>query len=227
MSKSNEIVKKNLEDDVKDLYYNHGWSYRAIANYHEVSYQSVYRFLRDDKIRNYDDDKLEAIAMSEEFNPLSVVQNYFQAVHHSSKELAFTGIVNQMLREKIAEVIDEEGVENLTKGDNSELLKQWYNNSTKMDKLILNAQKLLEGYIDLFSQVLDVQREVSYVKIVTDLLKREDPELYKKLQKAMDADPEAKRVLEALSMQDVVHYWDSESGSVKQKHMEDVIKSVN
>jgi len=55
------------------------------------------------------------------------------------------------------------------------------------------------------------------------LLKREDPELYRKLQKAMDADPEAKRVLEALSREDVVHYWDSETGSVRQQDIEDVI----
>jgi len=218
-----EIKKLNAESDIKDLYYNQGWTYSAIAKKHGLSYQQIYRFLRDDKIRNFDDDKLEAIAMTEDVGPLSVVQNFFQSVHHSSKELAFTAIVNQMLREKLAEVIDEEGVENLTRGDNYELLKQWYNNSDKMNKLVINSQKLLEGYINLFSQVLDVQREVSYVKIVTDLLKREDPELYRKLQKAMDADPEAKRVLEALSREDVVHYWDSETGSVRQQDIEDVI----
>lgn len=218
-----EIKKLNAENDIKDLYYNQGWTYSAIAKKHGLSYQQIYRFLRDDKIRNFDDDKLEAIAMTEDVGPLSVVQNFFQSVHHSSKELAFTAIVNQMLREKLAEVIDEEGVENLTRGDNYELLKQWYNNSDKMNKLVINSQKLLEGYINLFSQVLDVQREVSYVKIVTDLLKREDPELYRKLQKAMDADPEAKRVLEALSREDVVHYWDSETGSVRQQDIEDVI----
>ena len=218
-----EIKKLNAESDIKDLYYNQGWTYSAIAKKHGLSYQQIYRFLRDDKIRNFDDDKLEAIAMTEDVGPLSVVQNFFQSVHHSSKELAFTAIVNQMLREKLAEVIDEEGVENLTRGDNYELLKQWYNNSDKMNKLVINSQKLLEGYINLFSQVLDVQRKVSYVKIVTDLLKREDPELYRKLQKAMDADPEAKRVLEALSREDVVHYWDSETGSVRQQDIEDVI----
>ena len=218
-----EIKKLNAESDIKDLYYDQGWTYSAIAKKHGLSYQQIYRFLRDDKIRNFDDDKLEAIAMTEDVGPLSVVQNFFQSVHHSSKELAFTAIVNQMLREKLAEVIDEEGVENLTRGDNYELLKQWYNNSDKMNKLVINSQKLLEGYINLFSQVLDVQREVSYVKIVTDLLKREDPELYRKLQKAMDADPEAKRVLEALSREDVVHYWDSETGSVRQQDIEDVI----
>lgn len=221
------IKEKNVGDEIKDLFYNHGWSYTRIAEKLELTYNHVFRYLRDDKLANFDDDKLEAIAMSEEFNPLSVVQNYFQAVHHSSKELAFTAILNQMLREHIAEIVDQEGIQGLSRGDNYEILKNWQNNSAKMDKLIQNSQKLLEGYISLFSQVLDVQREVSYVKIVTDLLKREDPELYRKLQKAMDADPEAKRVLEALSREDVVHYWDSETGSVRKEKIEEVVNGLN
>lgn len=221
------IKEKGVEDEIKDLFYNQGWTYGKIAERLGLSYNHVFRFLRDDKLKNFDDDKLEAIAMSDEFNPLSVVQNYFQAVHHSSKELAFTAIINQMLREKIAKILDEEGVEGISRGDNYELLKNWQANSAKMDKLIQNSQKLLEGYINLFSQVLDVQREVSYVKVVTDLLRREDPELYRKLQRAMDADPEAKRVLEALSREDVVHYWDAETGSVRREEIEEVVKSLN
>jgi len=222
-----EIKERGVEEEIKDLFYNQGWSYKNIAEKLGITYNHVFRFLRDDKLKNFDDDKLEAIAMSEEFNPLSVVQNYFQAVHHSSKELAFTAVLNQMLRERIAEIIDEQGIEGITRGDNYEILRNWQNNSAKMDKLIQNAQKLLEGYINLFSQVLDVQREVSYVKVVTDLLRREDPELYRKLQRAMDADPEAKRVLEALSREDVVHYWDAETGSVRREEIEEVINGLN
>jgi hypothetical protein len=215
-----EIVERGLAQDIKNLYYKEKWSYRAIAKHYELPYSTVYRFLRDDKFLKYDDNKIEALAMSEDFDPLSVITNYFGAVHAAQKELGFTAILNSMLREEIANIISRQGVTSLSKGENAETLNLWYNNSKKLDKLIENAQKLLEGYINLFSQVLDVQREVSYVKVVTDLLKKEDPVLYKKLQTALDADPEAKRVLDSLSRENVVLYWDSELGAIAQRQLE-------
>jgi hypothetical protein len=218
--RNNEIVERGIGKDIKDLYYKEKWSYRAIAQHFELSYSAVYRFLREEKFLQYNDEKIEALAMSEEFDPLSVITNYFGAVHAAQKELGFTAILNGMLREEIANIISRQGVLALSKGENAETLNLWYNNSKKLDRLIDNSQKLLEGYINLFSQVLDVQREVSYVKVVTDLLKREDPVLYRKLQLALDADPEAKRVLDALSRDNVILYWDSELGGVAQRQLE-------
>lgn len=215
-----EIVERGLGKDIKDLYYKQKWSYRAIAQHYGLNYSSVYRFLREEKFLKYDDEKIEALAMSEDFDPLSVITNYFGAVQAAQKELGFTSILNAMLREEIANIISRQGITALSKGENSETLNLWYQNSKKLDKLVENAQKLLEGYINLFSQVLDVQREVSYVKVVTELLKKEDPVLYKKLQNALDADPEAKRVLDSLSRENVVLYWDSEMGSIAQRHLE-------
>lgn len=220
--KHKAIKERGLEQEVKDLFYKKNWTYQAIADKLDLSYAAVYRYIRDANFKNYSDEKLEAIAMTDEFTPMNVIQNFFQSVHHASKELAFTAILNQMYREELARVISEEGIEALTKGDNYNILSQWYQNSRKLDKLIEGAQKQLEGYINLFSQVLDVQREVSYVKIVTDLLRKEDPELYRKLQRALDADPESKRVLEALSREDVIYYWDGEVGKVKQKEISEV-----
>jgi hypothetical protein len=134
--------------------------------------------------------------------------------------MSFTAVLNGMLREEIAKIVSRQGITSLTKGDNYETLNLWYSNSKKLDKLIEHAQKLLETYINLFSQVLDVQREVSYVKVVTDILKNEDPILYKKLQIALDRDHEAKRVLDSLSRENVILYWDSELGAVAQKRLE-------
>jgi hypothetical protein len=220
VKRNNEIIERGIGKDIKDLYYKQKWSYRAIAQHFELSYSAVYRFLREEKFLQYNDDKIEALAMSEDFDPLSVITNYFGAVHAAQKELGFTAILNGMLREEIANIISRQGVLALSKGENSETLNLWYNNSKKLDKLIENAQKLLEGYINLFSQVLDVQREVSYVKVVTDLLKKEDPVLYRKLQLALDADPEAKRVLDSLSRENVILYWDSDLGSIAQRQLE-------
>lgn len=225
MSSSNqkrntEIVERGIGKDIKDLYYKEKWSYRAIAEHFDLSYSAVYRYLREEKFLQYNDEKIEALAMSEEFDPLSVITNYFGAVHSAQKELGFTAVLNSMLREEIANIISRQGVLALSKGENAETLNLWYNNSKKLDRLIENAQKLLEGYINLFSQVLDVQREVSYVKVVTDLLKKEDPVLYRKLQLALDADPEAKRVLDSLSRDNVILYWDSELGGVAQRQLE-------
>lgn len=211
-----EIVRRNLQDEIKELFYVKNYTYQQIADTYNLSYNQVYTFLRRDKLKNYSDDKIELIAMSEEFNPLTVIGYFFQSIHHSAKELAFTGIVSEELRIKIASIIDQEGVEALTKGENARLLGQWYSNSNKMSSLVANAHKHLEAYIDLFSQVLDVQREVSYIKMVTEILRTEDPELYKKIQRALDADPTAKRILEALSSEDVMYYWDANIGKVQQ-----------
>jgi transcriptional regulator with XRE-family HTH domain len=218
--RNNEIVERGIGKEIKDLYYKEKWSYRAIAQHFDLSYSAVYRFLREEKFLQYNDEKIEALAMSEDFDPLSVITNYFGAVHAAQKELGFTAVLNGMLREEIANIVSRQGVLALSKGENAETLNLWYNNSKKLDRLIENAQKLLEGYINLFSQVLDVQREVSYVKVVTDLLKREDPVLYRKLQLALDADPEAKRVLDALSRDNVILYWDSELGGVAQRQLD-------
>lgn len=216
-----EIMERNLGPEIKDLYYKKNWSYQAIADKYDLSYSNVYRFLREDKFLEYNDEKIEALAVSEDLNPLDVITNYFGAVHAAQKELGFTATLNSMLREEIAKIISRQGVLALTKGENADTLNLWYNNSKKLDKLIENAQKLMEGYINLFSQVLDVQREVSYVKVVTDLLRKEDPVLYKKLQTALDADPEAKKVLDALSRDNVIMYWDSEVGGVVSKESDD------
>jgi transposase len=220
LSRNTEIVQRGIGSDIKDLYYKQKWSYRAIAEHFGLTYSAVYRYLREEKFLQYNDDKIEALAMSEDFDPLSVITNYFGAVHAAQKELGFTAVLNGMLREEVANIVSRQGVTSLGKGENADTLNLWYQNSKKLDKLIDNAQKLLEGYINLFSQVLDVQREVSYVKVVTDLLKKEDPVLYKKLQSALDADPEAKRVLDSLSRDNVVLYWDSELGGIAQRQLE-------
>jgi transcriptional regulator with XRE-family HTH domain len=218
--RNSEIIERGIGNEIKDYFYKKKWSYRAIAEKFSISYSSVYRFLREDKFLEYNDEKIEALAVSEDYDPLSVITNYFSAVHAANKEMSFTAVLNSMLREEVAKIISRQGITALTKGDNYETLNLWYANSKKLDKLIEHAQKLLETYINLFSQVLDVQREVSYVKVVTDILKSEDPVLYKKLQIALERDHEAKRVLDSLSSENVILYWDSELGAVAQKRLE-------
>jgi len=212
--KHKRIKELGLGDKIKDAHFKQKLNYRQIADKFDLGYTEVYRFIRDDKLRNYNDENLEAIAMTDEFSPLSVITHYFQSVHHASKELAFTGMLAQMYREEVASIIDEQGLTALTKGDNYDTLQQWNRNAQKLNKLVEMAPKQLEGYINLFAQVLDVQKEVSYVKIVTDLLRKEDPALYRKLQRALDADPAAKRVLDSLTREDVLMYWDSDIGKV-------------
>ncbi|MFA5626172.1 MAG: hypothetical protein WC965_01690 [Thiohalomonadaceae bacterium] len=207
-------------DVIRDVVDN-AMSLQKVAEKYDLSYTEVQRFIRDNKMNVYDDEQLEAIAMSEEFNPLGVVTHFFQSVHHASKELAFTGILAQMFREELAKKISEVGVEGIANSPSAaKLVKNWQDNANKLTKLVELSPKLLTAYIDLFSQVLDVQREVSYVKLITDLLRKEDPALYKKIQKALDADPTAKRVLDALAREDVLMYWDSDTGQVVRTRVE-------
>jgi len=209
-----KIKERGLEKKIKDAFYKDKLSKTQIAKKYDLNYVEVYYYLREDKIRNYDDENLEAISMSDEVSPLSAITHYFQSVHQASKELAFTGILAQMYREEIAKIVDEEGLSALSLGSNNEIMRLWHKNAQKLNKLVELAPKQLEGYINLFAQVLDVQREVSYVKIVTDLLRKDDPVLYHKLQRALNADPVAKKVLDSLTREDIITYWDSEVGSV-------------
>ena len=217
-----KIKERGLEERIKEMCYLRGYTTGQIATELDLTHSEVYRFLRDDKMKNFSDEKLETIAMSDEFNPLNVISYYFQSVHHASKELAFTGILAEMLRTRLAEIISKEGVEALSKGENYAVMQQWMELARKMTKLVEGAQKHMEGYINLFSQVIDVQREVSYVKVITEILRKEDPILYKKIQRALDADPEAKRVLESLSSSEVMMYWDTEAGSMKRRDLTEV-----
>ena len=210
-----EIKKRGIGKELLDSYYKENLSVDKIATKYDISRNQVRRYLTDEKLKNYNDEKLEALSLSEEVSPLNVITNFFQGVQHAQKEMAFTAILNERYREKIAAIMDAEGgIESLTKGENYAILSQWYTNSAKLAKLVEASQKHLEGYINLFNQVLDVQREVSFVKVVTEILRREDPALYRRIQGALDADPEAKLVLEALSREDVVFYWDSKLGKV-------------
>lgn len=220
ITKYKNIAAKGAESDIREMFYVRNLSIAEISRQLDIPYREVHRFIRDDKLKNYSDENIEAIAMSESFNPLTVITYFFQSVHHAYKELAFTAMISELLREKVAKKISEEGIENMMTGENANLMKQWYSNSQKLVKLTEGAQKHLEGYLNLFNQVLDVQREVSYVKVVTDILRQEDPTLYRKIQRALDADPAAKRVLEALSREDVLYYWDGESGKVSRRELE-------
>ena len=116
--KHKNIVVRGIEDEIKDMFYLKQMKHREIADSLDLTYSEVYRFLRDDKLKNFSDDKLEAIAMSDNFNALNVISYFFQSVHHAYKELAFTGLIAEMLREKIAEKIHQEGIESLSRGDN-------------------------------------------------------------------------------------------------------------
>lgn len=215
--KDNEIVKRGIAADVLEDMEKRSMSISQIAEKYDVSYSDIQTFLRDNKLRMYNDENLEAIAMSEEFNPLSVVEHYFQAIHHASKELAFTAIAAQMLREELAKGLATQGIGYLD--SNPKLVGQWRDNTAQLLKLTAEAPKMLTVYMDTFNKVLDTQRQVSYVKIVSDILRTADPALYRKLQVARDADPAAKRVLDALSREDVLSYWDADSGRVVRSKM--------
>lgn len=204
-----EIKERGLEKAILSKFYVDKLPIAKISAETGVSVSAIHSFLREDKITYYNDDRLEAIATYEDSSPLQVISNYFQGVQHSSKELAFTALIVQMIREKVAKVIHEEDIEGLLSPSNKSLYNSWYRTTDKLSKLIATSQKQLEGYVTLFSHILDVQREVSYLKIITEIISKNDVELYRKIQRALDADPTSKYLLEALSKQDIIDYWDT------------------
>lgn len=208
------LADEELQEKVREMFYVKKYDKKGISEVLGITENAVHRFLRGDKMSNYNDDRLEALASPGEYSALDVISNFFQSVHIATKELSWSAILQEMYREEIAEIVANEGIQALSQGDNKRLLRDSTNNAAKIRQDVTLAQKSLETYISLFEKVLDVQKEVSYIKVITEILRTEDPELYKKITRALDRDPAAKMVLEALSREDVIHYWDVEEGRV-------------
>jgi hypothetical protein len=200
------IRERNLEEQIKDMFYNKGMNAKAISYALEIPHTTVFRFLREDKIKNYSDSRLEEVARSDDYNALSLIDTFFDAAAFVSKEMQFAAIIASKYREKVAELISQEGgIDNLIL--NPETMEAWFANTEKLMKLADRAPKQLDTYINLYTQVLDTQREVSFVRVVADVLKRVDPELYKVIAKALDEDVAAKAVMNSLESKDIVDYW--------------------
>lgn len=211
-----------LQNEIKDMFYIQNYDKHSIAAELNLTMQGLNKFLRTDKLSDYNDDNLEAIAMTGDYNALDVITQYFQSVHYASKELSWTAMLSEMYREEIAKIVSQQGLSALSKGDNKRIYGDAVRNAEKLGRQSQLALRNLEAYITLFEKVLDVQKEVSYIKVITDLLRDDDPELYKKITRALDRDPAAKMVLEALSREDVLHYWDADEARV----VMDVIEPV-
>lgn len=201
------IKEMNLEEVIKHEFFSLNKSINTIANEQGIPFSSVQRFIREEKIKNYNDNKLEAVARSSDYNALSLVDTFFDSANFASKELAMTAIIAQVLREEVAEIMASQGVRGLLEEENRELVSLWFKNTEKLSKLSANVPKYLDTYVNMFTQILDVQRQVSYVKVVTDELRKADPVLHKKIFDALNKDTAAKAVMGSISSADIVEYW--------------------
>lgn len=210
-----KVAEMGLEKKIKHLYYVEEMPMQKIANEVGLSRNAVERWIRDDRLKNYSDNRLEAIARSDDFNALSLITNLFDAAAYASKELAMTAIVGQLLREEVAEIIAKEGIEGLVDDKYEKLLNLWFKNAEKLTRLSSNVPKFIDSYINLYTQVLDVQRQVSYVRALTDALSKVSPETHRLVIQEMNKDTAAKAVMNSLSSEDIASYW-LEKNSVDQ-----------
>ena len=202
-----KIKELGLERTIKRMHYIEGKSIGFIADSTGLPKTAVEKFLREDKLKNFSDFKLEAIAKSDDYNALSLVETFFSSAAYASKELAMSAILNQMIREEIATILAEEGIRGLLNEGNQALLNLWYRNTEKVAKLSANLPKYLDSYMNLYTQVLDVQRSVSYVRSLTDAIAKVSPETHQLIMRSMDKDVAAKAVLNSMSSDDIAGYW--------------------
>lgn len=207
--KHGSIKKRNLESTIKEMFYEKKYPYQRIADELELSYSAVYRFIRDDKLRNYNDRRLDAVARSDNYNALSLIDSLFDSAAAVAKDLQFAMIVASRMREKIAHIISEEDIEGLLTEQNAGQFEAYTKNVERVMKLAQIVPKHLDTYINLYNEILDIQREVSYVRVVTEILRKQDSETYKLIQDALNKDHAARAVMESLSTQDIIDYWSS------------------
>jgi hypothetical protein len=205
--KHKRIKEMGLERAIKKMHYIEGRSFSYIAQETGLPKTAIEKFLRDDKLKNFSDFKLEAIAKSDDYNALSLVETFFSSAAYASKELAMTAMLNQIIREEVAAILAEEGISGLLTEDRQPLINFWFKNSERLSKLSANLPKYLDAYMNLYTQVLDVQRSVSYVRSLTDAIAKVSPETHQLIMRTMDKDVAAKAVLNAMSSEDIAGYW--------------------
>lgn len=208
------LKDEKMQREIKMMFYVDNWPKYAICEKLNITSDALDSFLRAEKMRDYTDARIEDVMMDENHNPLSIITSFFQSVSHVATEMSYTALLQAELREKLAKVVSDQGVEALTRGENKALYDQWVKNSNKLTTHFGSVQKNFETYLNLMNDIIDVQKEVSYVKVVTEILRSEDPALFRKIQGALDADPTTKQILNQLSMHDVIHYWDPEASRI-------------
>lgn len=210
MDRHKKIRELNLEEQIRIEFFKNNKSISTISQELNLPFSAVQRFIREEKLKNFNDNRLEAVARSGDNDALVFVNDLFDAANYARKEMAMTALLAQVLREEIAEIMAEEGAKGLLDEKHRELINLWFRNSEKLSKLQANVPKYLDSYVNLFTQVLDLQRQVSFVKVVTEELRRADPVMHKKIFDALNKDTAAKAVMGSISSQEIVEYWASE-----------------
>jgi len=204
------MIQSGKEKQIIEMWYVYKRTKKDIARELELPYSVVDKFLVQHELKNYKDNQIESLARNENYNSLSVINTFFDAAGHMAQELAFVALVAKMLREEIAQKLADGGVAELFTLENKDLLNSWYENTEKMTKLAANAPKQLETYVNLYTTVLDIQRSVSYVKVMDDALKKADANLHKILQDSLSKDTAARAVFAALDPEQIANYWGDE-----------------
>jgi len=208
MSEKHQKIKElGLEKKIKRMFYVERKNSTQIAAEVGLPRQAIERWLRDDRIQNFTDNRIESIARSDDYNALSLITTFFDSAAYASKELAMTAIIGQILREEVASILAEQGIKGLLEDENEKLVTLWFKNAEKLSKLAVNVPKYLDSYINLYTEVLDVQRQVSYVRALTDALARVSPETHKLVIQELNKDIAAKAVMNSLEPQDIASYW--------------------
>lgn len=202
-----------LEDEIRDRVYRKKETTKDIALALNIPTHAISKLLKSDYWRTKDDTRLKQILKTDSnVGALDIIDNLFMSLMLSAKELQYNGVLSMEIREKISTIIEEEGVEELFTEKNKNLMSEYRKTTESIAKLSGNANEYMKTYLTMFRDVLEVQRDVSYIRVVTDVLSKLAPEVKAKLNKGLSEDPVMKAMMNKISTNDVENYFvDSDS----------------
>jgi hypothetical protein len=200
-------VAPAIEIDIIKRRHEYNQSLKKISEDLNISTFAVNKVLQKDYLNTKDDEKLKRIMKTEGGNAFDVVENFFLALHSSMMELQYTTMLSSELREEISSLLENGGVKELLKEENLKTLEVWRKNSESILKFSANAPNMLKTYIEIYREVLEVQKEISFVRILMDALQQVAPSVSQKVYKMLDSDPAARAVMTKVSRKTVDDYF--------------------
>lgn len=208
------LSKRGLIKTILEEYSINNKSINVISDEYGISTSMIHKLLQDFYLYYFNDEKIQELSFFDAKSHLGVLYSFFNSVVALSKEISFNAIFSRKIREKIAEILSQEGLEKTL--ENRKLMNAWRESVRRNEILLKLAIEQTNTYLNLIEKVLDRQREVAFVKAIYDVLAELDPQTALKLQERLYEDEYARALLEATSLEDFISLVINTKKSIKE-----------